>query len=164
MALKILNEGLDRYPRDYNLRASVISALQMKKEYDRAYDLTQELIKLEPENEWNNYNLGLCYYNRRVKDRNYDKVISFMENIKNDEILVNGGCYAVLSFSYYQKKDYEKSKEYYIKFFTTNCVEEFIIKNKKEIKRFYKKLIKKFPDDPKLKEIGNKHPDFLSYK
>ena len=164
MALKILNQGLEKYPNDYNLRASVIAVLQVKKEYDKAYGLTQELIKLEPKNEWNDYNLALCYYNRKVKDRDYDRVISLLESMKNDEILVNGGCYAVLSFSYYQKKNYEKSKEYYVKFFATSCVEEFIIKNKKELKRYYKKLLKKFPDDKDLAAIADKRPEFKEEK
>ena len=39
-----------------------------------------------------------------------------------------------------------------------------MIKNYKEIKRYYKKLLKKFPNDKELAEIAIKRPDFTAEK
>jgi tetratricopeptide (TPR) repeat protein len=103
----------------------------------------------------------LSNYNRKVKDRDYDKVISFVENIKDEDVIINGGCYAVLSFSYYGKKDYDNALKYYVKFFRTDCAEEFLIKNKKELKKYYKRLIKKFPSNSELEEIANRYAKYL---
>lgn len=161
IAIKIFEEGLKKFPRNYDLNAAYIASLQMKKEYKKAFNLTKKLVRLEPDNPWNNYNLALSYYNQKSKDRNYDKVIEYTEKIDNEEMLINGGCYGILSFACYEKKNYDKSLEYFLKFFETNTEELFIQKNYKEIRRYYKKLIKKFPQNKKLATIGEQYKQYL---
>lgn len=162
MALKIINEGLERFPKSYNLLSIKICSIQMKKQYELGKKLTDELVLLEPENEWNYYYLALANYNQKVKNRDYNKVLYYMNLIKSDEVLDMGGCYAVISFSFYGIKDYKTSLRYFIKFFESKICEEFLIKNRKEIKKYFKRLLKKFPENEFLKELIIRYPQYFN--
>ena len=82
-----------------------------------------------------------------------------MEQINDPTTIYNGGIYAVLSFSYYEIKNYEMSLDYLYKFFQDSSCEEFFQKNYREIKKYFSKLNKKFPQDFRIKFIFEKLPD-----
>jgi len=162
-AIKIIDEGLKKYPKSYNLLSIKIGAYQFKKEYDIAEKLTKKLIKLDPKNPWNNYYKALVYYNCKKRKKNYKKVINYIEKIEDSNIRVFGGSDGVLSFAYYEIKEFNKSLEIFYRFLDSEYCDEFIEKNIKEIKRYYKKLLKKFPNEIKLANLAKKFPELLDF-
>ena len=158
LANKLLDEAFKKFPKSYNLMSIKIGILQFKKDYDNAEKLTKKLVKIEPENIWNLYYKALVYYNCKKDRKDYKKVIKILEKVNDENVITNGGTYAVLSFSYCELKNYEMSLEYLYKFFQGNSCEEFFQKNYKEINRYIKKLAKKLPNDFRIKFILQKFP------
>ena len=158
-ANKILDEAFEKFPNSYSLMTVKIGILQSQKKYAQAEKLTKKLIKIEPENIWNIYYKALVYYNCPKEKKDYKKVIKLLEQINDPTTIYNGGIYAVLSFSYYEIKNYEMSLDYLYKFFQDSSCEEFFQKNYREIKKYFSKLNKKFPQDFRIKFIFEKLPD-----
>lgn len=152
-SLELATEALDKFPENYNIISIKISALQFNKKYEEAKILTEKLIELDPTNPWTIYTKALTYYNCKVKDRNYDKIITLLSSLEEGEIDDFGGRNAVLAFAYCEKKDFNKSFEYFIKFAKQENSIEFYTKNKNELKKYFKKLKNKVPKDKRLKEL-----------
>ncbi|MBQ8460047.1 hypothetical protein IJ541_08095 [bacterium] len=159
LALNTINNGVEKYPTSYNLLAFKIQVLQTKKMYEQADELTEHLLKLYPENPWNEFYIALTYYNNKKTKKDYNKVIDILSRITDPEVIEYGGTDAILSFSYFESKQYPKALAAFIKFFHDSpCVEDFIDRNKKELKKYYKKLLKKYPNNEALEQIGKLYP------
>ena len=154
--LGIIDEALKKFPKSYNLMTIKISLLQFKRDCINAEKLTKKLTKLEPDNVWNNYYLALTYLNSKKPKKDYSKVIEYLEKITDAEVINYGGIEAILSFAYYETKNTEKSLNYLYSFFKSDYCEEFFIKNYKEIKRYYLKLAKLYPNTLQIKFMSEK--------
>lgn len=161
MAMKWVDEGLRNFPESYNLMAFKITLLQHKKSYDEASALTDKMVELYPDNIWNNYYQALKYYNCKKQNRDYAKIAEYLNKIQDSDVYIFGGSDAVLSIAYYELKVYKKSLEAMCNFFDTDICEEFLVKNKKVMKSYVKKLRKKFPTDEKLLAICKKYPMYF---
>lgn len=158
-SMELVNEALEKFPENYDLISIKISLLQFTKKYKEAEILTQKLIEIDPDNHWTIYTKALTYYNCKKKDRNYDKVIELLLPIKDEQAICDfGGSKAVLAFCYCEKKDYEKSLEYLLEFAKQPESEEFFVKNKKELQKYFKKLSQKTPADKRLEKIAKIFP------
>ncbi len=162
-ALKLVEEALEAYPDDVCLLESKISVLQMQRNYDEAAKVTQKLVELDPDSCWTKYAQGVVFYNKRkCKDKDFEKVLEYIEPLDSKEINELGGRNAILSFCYYELKDYEKSLEHMCKFVKIRRLKEFILKNGKEVKRYYMKLLKKFPDDKRMDFISKMLSEYIN--
>ena len=105
----------------------------------------------------------MVFYNKnKRKDKNFEKVIEYIEPLDCEEINEFGGRDAVLSFFYYELKDYEKSLEYMYNFVKVQRLKEFMLKNGKELKRYYLKLLKKLPNDKRMDFISEKLSEYIN--
>ena len=67
----------------------------------------------------------------------------------------------MLASSYYEIKDYEKSIFYFVEFFEMPDNSEWLDLNLKEVKKYFKKIYKKFPNDERLISILKRFPQVL---
>lgn len=160
-ALELVDKALDKYPDDYRLLLSKISILQCKKRYKEAEEVTKRLLAIDPEDPYSIFYEALMYSNQPKKERDYEKIICTILKIKDADIEDFGGRKAMLASSYYEIKDYEKSISYFVEFFKMPDNSEWLDLNFKEVKKYFKKIYKKFPSDERLNEILKNFPQLL---
>lgn len=160
-ALELVDKALDKYPDDYRLLLSKISILQCKKRYKEAEEVTKRLLAIDPDDPYSIFYEALMYSNQPKKERDYEKIICTILKIKDADIEDFGGRKAMLASSYYEIKDYEKSISYFVEFFKMPDNSEWLDLNFKEVKKYFKKIYKKFPSDEQLNEILKNFPQLL---
>lgn len=160
-ALELVDKALDKYPDDYRLLLSKISILQCKKRYKEAEEVTKRLLAIDPDDPYSIFYEALMYSNQPKKERDYEKIICTILKIKDADIEDFGGRKAMLASSYYEIKDYEKSISYFVEFFKMPDNSEWLDLNFKEVKKYFKKIYKKFPSDERLNEILKNFPQLL---
>ncbi len=160
-ALDLSDKALEKYPDDYRLLLSKISILQCKKRYKEAEEVTNRLLAVDSEDPYSIFYEALMYSNRPKKERDYHKIISLIMKIKDANIEDFGGRKAMLASSYYEIKDYEKSIFYFVEFFEMPDNSEWLDLNLKEVKKYFKKIYKKFPNDERLISISKRFPQVL---
>lgn len=160
-ALELVDKALDKYPDDYRLLLSKISILQCKKRYKEAEEVTKKLLAIDPDDPYSIFYEALMYSNRPKKEKDYEKIICTILKIKDADIEDFGGRKAMLASSYYEIKDYEKSISYFVEFFKMPDNSEWLDLNFKEVKKYFKKIYKKFPSDERLNEILKNFPKLL---
>lgn len=160
-ALELVDKALDKYPDDYRLLLSKISILQCKKRYKEAEEVTKKLLAIDPDDPYSIFYEALMYSNRPKKEKDYEKIICTILKIKDADIEDFGGRKAMLASSYYEIKDYEKSISYFVEFFKMPDNSEWLDLNFKEVKKYFKKIYKKFPSDERLNEILKNFPQLL---
>ncbi len=160
-AMDLLDESLMKFPDDYILLIYKISLLQRVKKYQEAELLTKKIIELEPNDPWTIFYEAMMYSNQPRKIRDYNKVITLLEQLLDVDMDDLGGRQMLLAFAYYDIKDYEKSLYYFVSFFTTPKYIQWMKPNLKSIKKYFKKLYKKFPNDKRLIDIFESCPQVL---
>ncbi len=80
-----------------------------KKEYEKAIEIFNKAIELEPGNPKYKYEKGLAYY----QTRKFDSTISILSSLKDEEEILSDHFFVLLANSYDYKEQYKKAVEIY---------------------------------------------------
>ena len=80
----------------------------------------------------------------------------------NNKADLFGGHIANLAFIYCETKEYEKSLEYFVELFKNpDFAKDVFEDNLSEIKKYFGRVYKRFPNDERLLDIVKRYPKIL---
>lgn len=161
LALEIAEEALEFYPENPHLMIMKAYALQSKKRYYEAEQILKDFYSMENPDSFIRTNLIVTAYNRKKEERDYDLVLSLLDNVTELEF---DDKKLIKSFCYYEKKEYEKGFQFLYEFSENVNIDAFHEGNIVEFKKYYNRYLKKFPNDERIKIITKKFKKILNKK
>ncbi len=149
-ANKYLDEALKLFNKEEYLYNQKIEVTGKLKNYKEQYKTIQKLYNLDRTNPNAIYDKAAYFFNRKRKSRKYEQYLLTIKYCSKlpDEI---HDKFALLGFCYMNINNFEKSFYYMEKFLNSPSINEIIDGNKDVFRRYYKKLVKNFPNENLIK-------------
>ena len=149
-ANKYLDEALKLFNKEEYLYNQKIEVTGKLKNYKEQYKTIQKLYNLDRTNPNAIYDKAAYFFNRKRKSRKYEQYLLTIKYCSKlpDEIYDK---FALLGFCYMNINNFEKSFYYMEKFLNSPSINEIIDGNKDVFRRYYKKLVKNFPNENLIK-------------
>lgn len=83
-------------PEQISMMSKRATTLMSKKEVDKAITIFEEIINIEPKNQYARLSIFACYMFKKDFETSYNKLIELYNNRENDELLLNVYNYMLL--------------------------------------------------------------------